>query len=564
LSFERFISGKLLKSELQNKKVSRPIVRISVISIALAIVVNLITVAVATGFQKEISEKVSGFGSHIIVTASGDQRIFESDPMLKDQKFVPNLLKSDGIASVNPVAYKPVILQSEKRDRVQSSFKGDTTYTQQEISGAVLKGVNATYDLSFFKTHLISGRLPNLCSATMSNEIMVSEKIAKDLNLKVGNVVKAFFVKSQPVKREFFLSGIYRTGLEEFDKRMVLGDIRCVQQLNDWGIQASIEIPDTLFNGELIVKGNVVGGNGNYLFDWGKGFDSYQGFTICPDKDTVIRLVAADFIKDVNGKNVIQSIPDTSTLSIKLNGKRTAPCLIQSNPSGEITKQIINQTGTKFKINAGEKELIFEQKQGKGSFENYVGGFEILVSDWDKLEKIAGHVKKKVALIPNEHNESLAVRSIQEDQQDIFVWLGFLDINVIIILSLMILIGVINMGSALFVLILVRSNFIGIMKAMGASDWSIRKIFLYQAGYLMLRGMLLGNIIGLSFCVLQSHFGLIKLDQAIYYIDKVPVNINLWHILGINGLTLIICLGTLVIPSVIISRINPIKTIKFN
>ncbi|MEY4602992.1 MAG: hypothetical protein RIT43_284 [Bacteroidota bacterium] len=564
LSFERFISGKLLRSELQNKKVSRPIVRISVISIALAIVVNLITVAVATGFQKEISEKVSGFGSHIIVTASGDQRIFESDPIRKDQKFIRDLLNTQDIGSVNPVAYKPVILQSEKRDRLQSSQKGDTTYTQQEISGAVLKGVDAQYDLSFFKKHLVSGRLPNLSSPSLSNEIMVSEKIAKDLNLKVGNPVKAFFVKTQPVKREFVLSGIYRTGLEEFDKRMVLGDIRCVQQLNDWGIQASIEISDTLYNGELIVRGDIVGGNGNYLYDWGKGFDSYQGFTICPENDTVIRLVASDFTRDSKGNNVMSSIPDTALLAIKVRGKRTAPCIITTSTSGEISKKPINQTGTQFQINAGEKDLIFQQNQGKGSFQNYVGGFEILVTDWNKLQKIAERVKKKIALIPNEHSESLSVRSIQEDQQDIFVWLGFLDINVVIILTLMILIGIINMGSALFVLILVRSNFIGIMKAMGASDWSIRKIFLYQAGYLILRGMLLGNLIGLTFCILQNRLGIIKLDQAIYYIDKVPINLNLWHILGINILTLVVCLGTLVIPSVVISRINPIKTIKFN
>jgi lipoprotein-releasing system permease protein len=535
-----------------------------VISIALAIVVNLITVAVATGFQKEISEKVSGFGSHIIVTASGDQRIFESDPIRKDQKFIRDLLNTQDIGSVNPVAYKPVILQSEKRDRLQSSQKGDTTYTQQEISGAVLKGVDAQYDLSFFKKHLVSGRLPNLSSPSLSNEIMVSEKIAKDLNLKVGNPVKAFFVKTQPVKREFVLSGIYRTGLEEFDKRMVLGDIRCVQQLNDWGIQASIEISDTLYNGELIVRGDIVGGNGNYLYDWGKGFDSYQGFTICPENDTVIRLVASDFTRDSKGNNVMSSIPDTALLAIKVRGKRTAPCIITTSTSGEISKKPINQTGTQFQINAGEKDLIFQQNQGKGSFQNYVGGFEILVTDWNKLQKIAERVKKKIALIPNEHSESLSVRSIQEDQQDIFVWLGFLDINVVIILTLMILIGIINMGSALFVLILVRSNFIGIMKAMGASDWSIRKIFLYQAGYLILRGMLLGNLIGLTFCILQNRLGIIKLDQAIYYIDKVPINLNLWHILGINILTLVVCLGTLVIPSVVISRINPIKTIKFN
>ncbi len=520
--------------------------------------------AVATGFQNEISEKVSGFGSHIIVSASGDQRIFESTPIRKDQRFVEMFKNFQGIHSINPVAYKPVILQSEKKERTQSSLHGDTVYTQQEISGAVLKGVDKQYDLSFFKKHLVSGRLPKLSSQTLSNEILVSEKMAKDLNLRVGGQVKVFFVKSQPIKREFHLSGIYRTGLEEFDKRIILGDIRCVQQLNDWGIQATVDIADTLYNGQLIVVADVIGGNGSYRYDWGKGFDSYQGFTMCPDRDTIIRLIASDFTRDIYGKNTLNSIPDTSYLSIHVKGNKNAVCEFNIDADGRLMKETIDNTGNRFRISAGRKELIIDRKPGKGSFQNYVGGFELLVNNWDDLQKTADHVKKKIALIPNEHNESLAVRSIREDQRDIFVWLGFLDINVVIILSLMLLIGIINMGSVLFVLILVRSNFIGIMKAMGATNWSIRKIFLHQANYLILRGMLIGNSVGISFCLIQQQFGLIKLDQAIYYIDKVPINLNLWHILGINVLTLAVCLGALIVPSVVISRINPIKTIKFN
>ena len=166
-------------------------------------------------------------------------------------------------------------------------------------------------------------------------------------------------------------------------------------------------------------------------------------------------------------------------------------------------------------LSASNKILVFKQINGKGSSSNYVGGFEVSVKDWNKLPEIVNRLKKQLELIPTKNNESLSVKSIIDTQSDIFVWLGFLDLNVVIILTLMILIGIINMGSALLVLILVRTNFIGIMKSMGASNWSIRKIFLIQAAFLILRGMLWGNIIGLSLCALQYFFGIITLNPEV-------------------------------------------------
>ena len=151
LSFEYFISRKLLRSEIQNKKVSRPIVRISVTSIALAIVVNLITIAVVTGFQHEIRNKVSGFGSHLFIMSSGESSIYECEPILKDQAFLQGVKNNENIRTINYVAYKPVLFQSEKKERSIATQKKDTSYIQQEIIGAVLKGVDSNYDLSFFR-----------------------------------------------------------------------------------------------------------------------------------------------------------------------------------------------------------------------------------------------------------------------------------------------------------------------------------------------------------------------------------------------------------------------------
>jgi len=502
LSFEYFISWRVLKSEVQGKKVSRPIVRLSIISISLAVVVNLITIAVVTGFQHKVTEKVTGFGSHIFIMSAGDNSIYESQPILKNQTFFPELAKEEGIKSIQYVAYKPVLFQSDKKERHYKLKSGkDTTYIQQEIQGAILKGVDESYDLSFFKKHLIKGRLPKFYKDSISYEILVSKRIAQDLNLELNDDLRAFFVKSQPIKRIFKLVGIYETGLEEIDKKMSIGDIRIVQDLNDWGLKAAIEVDDTLTNGQLIVKAVVSGGKseGDYLYDWGEGFDSYSGFTICPTKDTTVRLIVADYSTNLRSKEEPQTIPDTAYLKIKIKGNAFSPCDFKLDDEHKLIRTFHSDDGMNYSITASGKEVYFEKKDGKGSSQNYVGGFEISVDDWNQLPLIVERLKKRFELIPTENNEILSVRGINETQSDIFVWLGFLDLNVIIILTLMIPIGIINMGSALLVLILVRTNFIGMMKAMGASNWSIRKIFLIQAGFLILRGMLFGNIVGLAF-----------------------------------------------------------------
>ena len=133
-----------------------------------------------------------------------------------------------------------------------------------------MKGVNERYNWEFFKENLKQGKVPNFKTDEPSMEVMVSSRIAKNLNLEVGDDIKAFFVKTQPIKKVFKLVGIYETGLEEFDSKIAIGDLRIVQQLNDWGIQASIEVEDTLYNGQFIVRGNIIGGNGNYRYDWGE------------------------------------------------------------------------------------------------------------------------------------------------------------------------------------------------------------------------------------------------------------------------------------------------------
>jgi lipoprotein-releasing system permease protein len=158
----------------------------------------------------------------------------------------------------------------------------------------------------------------------------------------------------------------------------------------------------------------------------------------------------------------------------------------------------------------------------------------------------------------------MQVSSILDTENDLFAWLSFLDYNVYIIIFLMLLIGVINVGSAMLVLIVVRTSLIGMLKAMGARDWSIRKLFLYQAAFLIGRGLLYGNIIGFLLCYIQLKFSVLTLDPVVYYLDKVPIEINLLSWLLVNLITFAVCMVSLIVPSYVVTKISPTKAIRFN
>ncbi len=553
LKFEHFIARNLLKYETEGKKVSQPIVRISIISIALAMIVNIVTLAVVRGFQTEVRDKVIGFGAHAVITKSGENTIFESEPILINQSFYPSLTKDKRIKKIQPVAYKPALLQSKNSENIQDF--------QQEIEGVLVKGVDKTYDWSFFQANLVQGRAPQFDTEFASDEILISSQIARNLNYKLGQEVNAFFVKQKPVRKNFKIVGIYETGYEELDKQLIIADLRHIQQLNDWGIQTSITVSDSLTNGALVIKSETIGGNGNYRYDWGTGYDRFAGFTYLPSKDTVFQVITSDYWMFIDGKGEKTSIPDTATIEIKVRKAKT-PIIGVDLVDGMVNRTYLDEVGYRFEIQVGDKIATFIKHDGKGSFRNYVGAFECMVHDWEHLEDDLTYLKTKV--LRGQNMIDLKVSSVIDNQNDIFVWLGFLDINVYIILTLMLLIGIINMGSALLVMILVKTSFVGMMKAMGANDWQVRKVFLYQASYLILRGMFWGNVIGIGLCVIQEYFKPLTLNPKVYYLNAVPIELNMGVIIGLNLLTLIVCLIAMLLPSYLITKIQPSKSIKFN
>ena len=188
--------------------------------------------------------------------------------------------------------------------------------------------------------------------------------------------------------------------------------------------------------------------------------------------------------------------------------------------------------------------------------ENQVGGFEILLDNFDNIEE-------KGDEIYNQIGAQLNSKTIVDSYPNIFDWIQLFDNNVSFIIAIMILIASINMITALLVLILERVQMIGILKALGSNNWGIRKVFLYNASYLVLKGLFWGNVIGFTLLLFQKYTGIITLDPATYYVSEVPVHINFLTILLLNIGTLVLCFIMLLIPSYIITKINPAKSIKF-
>ena len=186
-----------------------------------------------------------------------------------------------------------------------------------------------------------------------------------------------------------------------------------------------------------------------------------------------------------------------------------------------------------------------------------VGAFEVFVDDFNTIQEKGQEVYENTG-------STLDTKTIVEKYYYIFEWLKLFDFNIIVILIIMILVATINMVVALLVLILERTQMIGILKSMGANNWAVRKIFLYNAFYLISKGLFWGNLIGVGMLVIQQNFGIIKLNPENYYVNEAPVFIDFGYIVLLNIGTILICLLILLIPSYIITKISPIKAIRFD
>ena len=295
----------------------------------------------------------------------------------------------------------------------------------------------------------------------------------------------------------------------------------------------------------------------------------------------VLKGVGSDFDWDFFSSNIVDgrvfTVTDTGRINDVIISKKISDMLrlktgdsfamyfVQDPPrSRRFTVRGIYETS----LEEFDKMYVFcdigHIKRLNGWTDDQVSGFEIFIDDFDKLDEMTLAVRNQVGYKLLEDETKFRVTNIRLRYPQIFDWLNFQDMNVFIIITLMLLVAGFNMISGLLIIILEKTNMIGILKALGSDNGTIRKVFLYQASFLIVKGLLWGNLIGLGLAFLQLKTGLISLDPSSYYIKTVPVNLELSHILMLNAGTMIIIILMLLVPSQLISRITPVKAIRYD
>lgn len=216
MNFEFFIARRLLKGD-GTRAVSVPIVRIALVGIALGVCVMLLSIFIITGFKKEITDKLSGFGAHLNVVAYDNNSSFAGNQIVADDSLVTGIRSLPEVGEAYVYITRPAILKSK-----------------EEIHGVVLRGVDSSYSASFFKDHLVDGQFPDYRGSGASNDVVLSASVASLLGLKTGDKVTAHFVQDPPRVRMLTVAGVYDTGFKEYDDMMVLCDLRHLQKLNGW------------------------------------------------------------------------------------------------------------------------------------------------------------------------------------------------------------------------------------------------------------------------------------------------------------------------------------------
>jgi lipoprotein-releasing system permease protein len=414
LNTEFFIAKRIINSKSKGRRVSRPTIRIAIAGVAIGLTVMLLTIAIVRGFQLSITDKVEGFNTDIQINNLDNNNSNEPSPISKHQHFLEAIKDLPGIKHIQMYAKKTGIIK-----------------TKTDNEGVLLNGIGSDYDWTFIKKNIVKGDVLQPSDSTPSQDIVISQKIASILDVDLGSKLLIFFITRSKKKdsyeqrvKTFNVKGIYKTGLDEFDRQDVFVDLGQIQNLNFWG------------------------------------------------KDSI-------------------------------------------------------------------------------------GGFEIQCNSFEDIDKVEAAIDQRLS-------QTLQTQTVKGINSAIFSWLELQNTNAAIIIILMLVVSAIAMISALIVLILENTNMIGLLKALGARNITIQKIFLINGAYLVLRGMALGNIIGLTLCFVQKKFGLIKLPQETYYVSQVPIYLNSFYIETLNLWTFSACMLMLILPSFIISRIVPVRTLKYS
>ncbi len=395
----------------RKKSFSRFIIRLSIAATAVSVAAMIVTISFVNGFQKTIAEKVFSFWGHIRVQQyeAGKSLIAEESPIKRNDTVEYILQHQPAVKRVQIFATKSGVIEKNKA-----------------IEGILFKGIDKQYDSTQLKQFIQQGRWINFNDSLYSKEIILPLPIALALKIKVNDTITIYFISPTQETanyRKLIVAGIYKTGIEEYDKLFAIGDIRLIRRLSDW------------------------------------------------------------------------------------------------QP-------------------------------------NEIGGYEVFLNNYTQLDTINKQLLKQ---LPN----IWLSESIKDVYPNIFDWLNVQDVNRNVIFIIMSVVAIINLITCLLILVLERTRMVGILKSIGTNNSTLQKIFLYQATFIAIIGVLIGLIGGLLLCWLQQYFGLLKLDESNYYVSIAPVQIVWWQVLLICLVTSIVCFISLIIPTILIKNIQPVKAIQF-
>jgi lipoprotein-releasing system permease protein len=408
LNIAAFIAKRVAFNKQQS--FSRFIIRLAIAATAISVAAMLVTIGFTYGFQVAVGQKMFSFSGHIRVQQFEPNRTLIAEELpVEENDTVYRVLRADpDVKSIQVFATKNAIIKGS-----------------ESIEGVQLKGIERTYDFSNLNDFLQSGRWLQFPDSGYSSEIDVSAYTAKQLKLHPGDRVVVYFIQPDGSRRVRVMkvAGIFKTGVEDYDKVIAIADIRLIQRINNW-----------------------------------------------------------------------------------------------------------------------------QAKQ--------IGGYEIFLKDYRRLDSANAYLFQQLP-------ETWNTRTIKEVYANIFDWLNLQNTTIAIVLIIMIIVAVLNLVTCLIILLLERTYMVGILKAVGSRDRSIQQIFLYHGAIITINGILIGNILGLLICWLQQRYGIITLPEDAYYISKAAVKLDYWQVILVNLGTFLVCFLILMIPTIIVRKIQPVQAIAF-